>query len=200
MLIFAGIYLGWFTVTEASAVAVMYALFVELVIHRELKWRELRDSFLDSAWMLGAIFMLIVLAIAFNKFLTEEQIPQAAAEWLQSSVESRIGFLALTNVFLLLLGCLMDIMSAIMIIAPLLSPIAISYGVDPVHFGLIFIVNLSIGYITPPIGLNLFVASSVFDRPIMQVIKASFPYAVILLLALAAVTYIPWLSLGLLGR
>ena len=200
VLIFAGIYLGWFTVTEASAVAVMYALFVELVIHRELKWRELRDSFLDSAWMLGAIFMLIVLAIAFNKFLTEEQIPQAAAEWLQSSVESRIGFLALTNVFLLLLGCLMDIMSAIMIIAPLLSPIAISYGVDPVHFGLIFIVNLSIGYITPPIGLNLFVASSVFDRPIMQVIKASFPYAVILLLALAAVTYIPWLSLGLLGR
>ena len=94
----------------------------------------------------------------------------------------------------------MDIMSAIMIVAPLLAPIAISYGIDPIHFGLIFIVNLSIGYVTPPIGLNLFVASSVFDRPIVQVIRASFPYAVILLLALAAVTYIPALSLFLLGR
>jgi len=200
LLIFAGIYLGWFTVTEASAVAVIYALFIELVIHRELKWKELKDAFLDSSWMLGAIFMLIVLAIAFNKFLTEEEIPQAAAAWLQASVESKIGFLALTNVFLLLLGCLMDIMSATMIIAPLLAPIAIDYGVDPVHFGLIFIVNLSIGYITPPIGLNLFVASSVFDRPVVQVIKASFPYAVIMLLALLAVTYIPWLSLAFLGR
>jgi C4-dicarboxylate transporter, DctM subunit len=200
VIIFAGIYLGWFTVTEASAVAVVYALFVELVIHRELKLKEIGNAFLDSSWMMGAIFMLIVLAIAFNKFLAEEMIPQAAAEWLQSSVESRVGFLALTNVFLLVLGCLMDIMSAIMIVAPLLAPIAIAYGVDPIHFGIIFIVNLSIGYITPPIGLNLFVASSVFERPIVQVIKASFPYAVIMLLALAAVTYIPALSLFLLGR
>jgi len=200
VIIFAGIYLGWFTVTEASAVAVVYALFVELVIHRELKLKEIGNAFLDSSWMMGAIFMLIVLAIAFNKFLAEEMIPQAAAEWLQTSVATKVGFLALTNVFLLILGCLMDIMSAIMIVAPLLAPIAIEYGVDPIHFGLIFIVNLSIGYITPPIGLNLFVASSVFDRPIVQVIKASFPYAVIMLLALAAVTYIPALSLFLLGR
>jgi len=200
LIIFAGIYLGWFTVTEASAVAVLYALAVELLVHRELKVRDIPKVFLESSWMLGAIFMLIVLAIAFNKFLAEEMIPQAAAEWLQESVSSRVGFLLLTNVFLLVLGCLMDIMSAIMIVAPLLAPIAISYGIDPIHFGLIFIVNLSIGYVTPPIGLNLFVASSVFERPIVQVIKASFPYAVILLLALAAVTYIPALSLFLLGR
>ena len=124
----------------------------------------------------------------------------AAAEWLQGSVETRVGFLLLTNVFLILLGCLMDIMSATLIVAPLLAPIAASYGVDPIHFGLIFIVNLSIGYITPPIGLNLFVASSVFERDVTQVIKASFPYAVIMLIALALVTYVPWLSLALLNR
>ena len=200
LLIFVGIYVGWFTVTEAAAVAVIYALAVDLLVQRELKLRDTPKVFYESAWMMGTIFMLLVLAIAFNKFLTEEQIPQAAAQWLQGSVSSKFGFLLLVNVFLLLLGCLMDIMSAIMIVAPLLAPIAISYGVDPIHFGLIFIVNLSIGYITPPIGLNLFVASTILDRPIVQVIKASFPYAVIMLLALAAVTYIPALSLFLLGR
>jgi C4-dicarboxylate transporter DctM subunit len=199
-IVFGGIYAGWFTVTEAAAVAVLFALAVEFGIYREMKIREVPKVFLDSAWMLGAIFMLIVLSIAFNKFLTEEQIPMAAAEWLQGSVETRVGFLLLTNVFLILLGCLMDIMSATLIVAPLLAPIAASYGVDPIHFGLIFIVNLSIGYITPPIGLNLFVASSVFERPVTQVIKASWPYAVIMLIALALVTYVPWLSLALLDR
>ena len=199
-LIFAGIYLGWFNVTEAAAIAVLYALFIEVFIHREMKLRDFSKAFLESSWMMGSIFMLLVLAIAFNKFLTEEEIPNAMAQWLNESVESKLGFLLLTNLFLLALGCLMDIMSAIMIVAPLLAPIAIGYGIDPVHFGLIFIVNLSIGYITPPIGLNLFVASSVFERPIVQVIRASFPYAVIMLLALAAVTYIPALSLALLGR
>ena len=200
LLIFGGIYAGFFTVTEAAAVAVIFALAVEFGIYREMKIKEVPKVILDSAWMLGAIFMLIVLSIAFNKFLTEEQIPMAAAEWLQGSVESKVGFLLLTNVFLLALGCLMDIMSAILIVAPLLAPIAASYGVDPIHFGLIFIVNLSIGYITPPIGLNLFIASSVFEQPIVKVIKASFPYAVIMLIALALVTYVPWLSLALLDR
>ena len=200
LLIFVGIYVGWFTVTEASAVAVIYALAIELIIYREWNWREAHKVFVDAAWMMGTIFMLMVLAIAFNKFLAEAEIPQAAATWLKGSVSSKLGFLLLVNLFLLLLGCLMDIMSAIMIVAPLLAPIAISYGVDPIHFGLIFIVNLSIGYITPPIGLNLFVSSTVLDRPIAQVIRASFPYAVIMLLALVAVTYFPFLSLALLGR
>ncbi len=199
-MLFVGIYAGWFTVNEASAVAVIYALGIELFIYREWKLKEAHKVFTESASMLGTIFMLMVLAIAFNKFLAHEQIPQAAATWLQGMVSSKLGFLLLVNLFLLVLGCLMDIMSAIMIVAPLLAPIAIAYGVDPIHFGLIFIVNLSIGYITPPIGLNLFVSSTVMERPIVQVIKASFPYAVIMLLALVAVTYIPWLSLALLGR
>ena len=200
LIIFVGIYVGWFTVVEASAVAVIYALAVELLVHREIKPKELLDSFIDSGAMMGVLFAILVLAIAFNMYLTEEQIPQAAAEWLSSSVDSKIGFLILVNIFLLALGCIMDIMSAIMIVAPLLAPIAIYYGIDPVHFGIIFIVNLQIGYITPPMGLNLFVSSSYFERPLVQVIKASFPFIFVLFVALLAVTYIPWLSLGLLGR
>ena len=200
LLIFVGIYVGWFTVVEASAVAVLYALAIELFVHREIKPKELFDSFIDSGSMMGVLFAILVLAISFNMYLTEEQIPQAAAEWLSSSVDSKIGFLILVNIFLLILGCIMDIMSAIMIVAPLLAPIAMYYGIDPIHFGIIFIVNLQIGYITPPMGMNLFVSSSYFDRSLVQVIKASFPFIFVLFVALLAVTYIPWLSLGLLGR
>ena len=221
-LIFFGIYFGLFTAVEAAAVAVVYALFVEFLLQPaltlfrersvsagkrkklsdlfELKPREVPKVFIDSSITMGAIFAIIVLAIAFNRYLSEEQIPQAAAAWLTAKVSSKFGFLLLVNVFLLLLGCVMDIMSAIMIVAPILAPIAIAYGLDPIHFGIIFIVNLQIGYITPPIGLNLFVASSVFNKPVAQVIRATFPFALILLVALVIITYVPSVSLFLLGR
>ena len=149
---------------------------------------------------MGSIILILVLAIAFNRFLTEEQIPNAAATWLSAIIDDKWTFLVLVNIFLIIVGCVMDIMSATMIMAPLLAPIAIHYGIDPIHFGIIFIVNLSIGYITPPMGLNLFVASSVFDRPVTQVIRASFPFTMILLVALVLVTYVPGFSLLLLGR
>jgi len=221
-LIFFGIYFGLFTAVEAAAVAVVYALIVEFVLQPalsyfsnrskqtagrkkfselfELKPREVPKVFIDSSVTMGAIFAIIVLAIAFNRYLSEEMIPQAAAAWLTAKISSKFGFLLLVNIFLLLLGCIMDIMSAIMIVAPLLAPIAIQYGLDPIHFGIIFIVNLQIGYITPPIGLNLFVASSVFNRPVAQVIRATFPFALILLVALVIITYVPAVSMILLGR
>lgn len=215
-LIFFGIYFGLFTVVEASAVAVIYALVIEFLLqplvaratapagerkrfsdYIEFKIKDVPRTFIESSTMMGTIFMILVLSIAFNRFLTEEQVPQMAAEWLSTMVESKWSFLILVNIFLLILGCLMEIMSAIMIVAPLLAPIAIHYGIDPIHFGIIFIVNLSIGYITPPMGLNLFVASSVFDRPVTQVIKASFPFTIILMVALVLVTYVPGFSLWL---
>lgn len=199
-LVFVGIYAGWFTVVEASAVAVVYALFVEVVFHRDITWRKLADAFVESGATMGVLFAILVLAIAFNMYLTEEQIPQAATDWMASTVETRLGFLLMANLFLLLVGCVMDIMSAIMIVAPLLAPIAIHYGLDPIHFGILFIVNLQIGYLTPPVGLNLFVASSFFKRPLVQVIKGSFPFLFVLLVALAVVTFVPWLSLALLER
>ena len=220
ILIFLGIYFGLFTAVEAAAVAVFYACLVEFVLQpcisywrqdnsiekktyssfMELKPKDVPKVFIESSIVMGALFAIIVLAIAFNKFLCEEQIPQAAAAWLSAKVSTKLGFLVIVNIFLLLLGCVMDIISAILIVAPLLAPIAIQYGIDPIHFGIIFIVNLQIGYITPPIGINIFVASGLFKRSVVQVIRATVPYVLILLIALAIITYMPSFSLLLLGR
>ena len=152
----------------------------------------------DSGVMMGGLFLIIVLALAFNKFLAEQQIPQDAADWLCAHVDSKWQFLILVNLFLLALGCIMDILSAILIVAPLLAPIAYQFGIDPVHFGIIFIVNLELGYLTPPMGINLFVASAVFDRPLVQVMKSVLPFLFLMLFALAVISWFPQLSLALL--
>jgi len=202
ILILGGIYgiLGpiRFTVTEAAAVAVVYALFVELVVHRELKLRDLPRVLADSGVMMGSLFLIIVLAIAFNKFLAEQYIPQNAAAWLADHIDAKWQFLILVNLFLLALGCVMDIISAILIVAPLLAPIAAKFGVDPVHFGIMFIVNLELGYLTPPMGINLFVSSTVFKRSIVQVIRSSVPFLLLMMFCLAVIVWVPWLSLALL--
>ncbi|MEC7986259.1 MAG: TRAP transporter large permease subunit [Myxococcota bacterium] len=186
-----------FTVTEAAAVAVVYALFVELVIHRELSIKKLPKVLSESGVMMGSLFLIIVLAIAFNKFLAEQSIPQDAAAWMQAHVNSKWQFLILVNIFLLLLGCVMDIISAILIVAPLLAPIAMSYGIHPLHFGIMFIVNLELGYLTPPLGINLFVASTVLKRSVVDVMKSVLPFLFLMLFCLAVIIFFPYLSLAL---
>jgi C4-dicarboxylate transporter DctM subunit len=185
-------------VTEAAAVAVIYALFVELVINRELKLSKLPKVFADSGVMMGGLFLIIVLAIAFNKFLTWQQVPQDAAAWLSSLIDSKVEFILLVNVFLLALGCVMDIISAILIVAPLLAPIALTFGIDPIHFGIMFIVNLELGYLTPPMGINLFVSSTVFKRGIVQVIKSTAPFFLLMLFCLGVISLAPDMSTSLL--
>ncbi|MCB9777384.1 MAG: TRAP transporter large permease subunit [Alphaproteobacteria bacterium] len=186
------------TVTEAAAVAVVYALVVELLFHRELKISKLPRVLSESAEMMGSLFLILVLAIAFNRFLTVEQIPQQAADWLLSHIDSKLAFIVLVNLFLLALGCVMDILSAILIVAPLLAPIAASYGLHPVHFAIMFIVNLEIGYLTPPMGINLFVASTVFKQSVVDVIKGVVPFLLIMLFCLAVIAWFEPLSLALL--
>ena len=186
-----------FTVTEAAAVAVVYALVVELLIHRELKWTKLPEVLSKSGVMMGSLFLIIVLAIAFNKFLAEQYIPQNAAAWIQAHVNAKWQFLILVNIFLLGLGCVMDIISAILIVAPLLAPIALSYGIHPLHFGIMFIVNLELGYLTPPLGINLFVSSTVFKRPVIDVMKGTLPFLFLMIFCLAVIVMVPFLSLGL---
>lgn len=203
VLILGGIYglLGplRFTVTEAAAVAVVYALVVEVFVHRELGLRKLVDVLVESGVMMGSLFLIIVLAIAFNRFLTFQQIPQEATAWMAERVSDPLSFLIMANLFLLVLGCLMEIISAILIVAPLLAPMAAQYGIDPIHFGIIFIVNLELGYLTPPMGINLFVASTVFRRSLGQVIRSVLPFLFIMLFCLVVITLTPWLSLALLG-
>lgn len=194
--ILGGIYSGLFTPTEAAAVSVVYALAVELFIHRQIGLHQLPKILVDSAVMMGSLLVIMSLAFGLNDFLVEEQIPEEAVQLIQSWDLGVVEFLLVINGLLLIAGALMDSISAILIIAPLLTPVAIKLGIDPIHLGIIFIVNLEIGYLTPPIGLNLFVASNVFNKPIGEVIKAVVPFILVMIVGLGIVTYVPSLALG----
>ena len=187
---------GLFTPTEAAAVAVVYAFIVEMFIHRELHLRKLPALLVESTVMMGTLLIILILSFALNHYLVDQQIPDAAVEWMTSLDLDRVQFLLLLNVFLLLIGCLMDIMSAIMIVAPLVAPVAESFGISAVHLGIIFVVNLEIGYLTPPIGLNLFVSASLFDRSIGYIIRSVIPFTLLMLVGLAIVTWFEPASVG----
>jgi len=196
VIILGGIYSGLFTATEAAAVSVIYALVVELGIHRKIGIEHLPKVLSESAVMMGTLLIIMALAFGLNDFLVEEKIPDLAVEAIRSMELSPLEFLLIVNLLLLVVGALMDSISAIVIIAPLLKPISDQLGIDPVHLGIIFIVNLEIGYLTPPIGINLFVASSVFEKPLGEVIRSVVPYIMIMLVGLGIVTYVPSISVG----
>jgi len=197
LIILGGIYTGFFTATEAAGVAVVYAVLVEFLIHREMKVSQVPKVFFDTAGMLGALFLILLLAVSLNKFMTYQEIPQKLVENLSTVISSKMTFWIGVNILLLIAGCFMDIMSAILVLAPLLTPMAIHYGIDPIHFGIVMIVNLEIGYLTPPVGINLFVSSSIFKEPLGEVIKAAVPLIVTLLIGLAIIVAFPALSLFL---
>ena len=199
VIILGGIYTGIFTATEAAAVSVVYALVVELFIHGELKPRNLMSVAENSMTVMGALFLIIALAIGLNHVLVLEQVPERMVEWLQSLELNRTTFLIIVNLFLLMVGMFMDIMSAILIIAPMLAPMSAAMGIDPIHMGIVFIVNLEIGYLTPPVGLNLFVASTLFRKDLGEIIRAVMAPLLIMMLGLMAITWFPQLSTGL-GR
>ena len=197
VLILGGIYSGLFTATEAAAVSVIYALIVELAIHREIGMKHVPKILSDAAVMMGTLLIIMALAFGLNDFLVEEKIPDQAVALIRSLDLTPVQFLLIMNLFLLVVGALMDSISAIMIIAPLLKPISDQLGIDPVHLGVIFIVNLEIGYLTPPIGINLFVASSVFNRSMGEVIRSVLPFILLMFVGLGIVTYVPTVSLGM---
>lgn len=198
VIILGGIYSGFFTATESAAIAVVYAVIVELFIHREVSVKKLYPVLSETAEMLGMLFLILIMAVSLNKFMTFEELPQQMVDWMSSMISTKLGFLLAVNILLLLVGCLMDIMSAILVLAPILTPMAIHYGIDPIHFGIIMIVNLEIGYLTPPIGINLFVASGIFKEPLTDVIKAVVPFLLVMLLGLAIITAFPSISLFIL--
>lgn len=195
IMILGGIYSGFFTATESAAIAVLYALIVEVFIHREFKFKQLSIVAVETAETLGLLFLILILAVSLNKYMTIEEIPQMLVDMISQNVNSKLGFMLLVNVVLLVVGCFMDAMSAILVLAPLLTPMAQHFGVDPVHFGIIMIVNLEIGYLTPPIGINLFVASGMFKESIGEVVKSVVPYLFVMLLGLALICAFPQISL-----
>jgi C4-dicarboxylate transporter DctM subunit len=197
VLILGGIYLGVFVPTEAAAISVVYALIVELLIHRDLKVKQLPGILSEAAVTMGSILIIMALAMAINAFVVDEGIPERIVEWIRDQDLSPIAFFLVVNGFLLLVGAFMDSISAILIIAPLIAPIGVALGIDPVHLGVIFIVNLEIGYLTPPIGINLFVASSVFRQPMGAVARGVLPFIALMVVGLGIVTYVPTVSMGL---
>ena len=198
IIILGGIYGGFITAVEAAAVTAFYVLVVEFLINKDLKVKkDLVPVMRDSVQLVGGILIILGSSMGLTAFLIDAQVPQTALIWIKGIISSKITFLLLLNLFLLVTGALLDIFSAIIIIVPLITPIAMSYGVDPVHLGIIFLMNLEIGYLTPPIGLNLFISSFRFKKPILFLYKVSFPFFLILLGALIVITYVPWLSLFL---
>jgi tripartite ATP-independent transporter DctM subunit len=197
VVVLVGIYGGYLTVVDSAAVVAVYVLIVEVLVHRDIPWRKLPDLIQETAVLVGGIFIIICTAKALTYYLVDQDVPQGMLEWMRTYIDSRVTFLIVLNIFLIIVGCLMDIFSAILVVVPLIAPIAEGFGVDPLHLGVIFLINLEIGYSTPPVGLNLFIASFRFEKPITTLYRASLPFLAILLIALMIVTYVPDLSLVL---
>ena len=197
LLILGGIYGGIFNAVEAAAISVVYAVVVEVWLHRALTLKNVPTIFGETGVFLGSFLVILIMALALGEFLEKEEIPDQMVQWIQAKDLAPWQFLLLLNAMLLAVGMMMDILSAMFVFVPLLAPIAESMGVDPMHFGIIFIVNLEIGYLTPPVGLNLFVASALWERGIGHIIRAVAPFVGLMLIGLGLITWYPQLSIGL---
>lgn len=195
-IILGGIYSGLFTPTEAACVSVVYAIVVEIFIYRSITFRALPKVFSEATVLIGSLLIILAVAQGFNRYLEDAEIPQKLVGLILDMQLSTVAFLMVVNVLLLVVGCFMDIMSAILILVPLLSPVAFQLGVHPIHLAIIFIVNLEIGYLTPPLGMNLFVASTIFKKNITEVMKAVLPFIAMMFAGLMLVTYVPTVALG----
>jgi tripartite ATP-independent transporter DctM subunit len=198
VVIIGGIYSGVFTATEAAAVTAFYAFIVEFFVYRDLSLKnDLSRVMKDSMLLVGAILMIIGVAMGLTNYLVDQEVPGQLFEFSKTFITGPVMFLVVLNLFLIVVGMMMDIFSAIIVVVPIILPIARAYGIDQVHLGIIFLTNLEIGYLTPPVGLNLFISSLRFGRPVFSVVRATLPYIGILLAALLLITYVPDLSLWL---
>ena len=198
-LVLGGIYGGYFAVSEAAAVTVVYVLIVEVLIIREIKISALPDIMRDSMMLVGGIMIIVGMSLASTNYMIDAEIPTRMFAFIQSHIDEKLTFLILLNLFLLALGMMLDIFSAIVIIVPIILPIAVGYGIHPVHLGIIFLANMQLGYFTPPVGMNLFIASFRFGKPIMTLYVATIPFFLVLLVSVLIITYWPALSLVLIG-
>lgn len=196
-LVLGGILSGKVTIDEAAALTAIYACVVELVIHRSISLKVMPRIVKESTLLVGAILIILGIALGLTNYLITLDVPTMVLDWIQSTTQSRVITLIGLNIFLLIVGCLMDIFSAIIIVVPLLLPIAEQFGIDKAHLGIIVLTNLEIGYLTPPIGMNLFISSMKFDRSVVMLYGSVLLFIVLLLVALVLVTYIPDLSLWL---
>lgn len=195
IILLGGIYSGYFTATESAVVAIAYALFVEMIIYREVGFRDLYEVALETARLLGTLLLILAVAGSLNTILEFEDIPQDLATWIGGSIDNRWLLIIAVNILLLVVGCFMEVFSALLILSAILLPIVAAKGFDPVHFGIIMIVNLEIGFLTPPVGLNLIVAMIAFKEPFGRIVRAVLPFLVIMLIGLSLIVVFPQISL-----
>ena len=197
VVVLGGIYSGFFAVSEAAAVTALYVLVVEVLILREVKLPDLPRIMRESMLLVGGILIILGVSLASTNYMIDAGVPQKLLAVVAELVTSPASFLFLLLIFLLILGAILDIFSAIVLVVPLVLPIAGQYGIDEYHLGIVFLAAMQLGYLTPPVGLNLFIASYRFDQPIMKVYSATFPFLIILLLSVIVIAYWPQLSLWL---
>ncbi len=197
IVVLGGIYSGFFAVSEAAAVTALYVLIVEVAILREIRLKDLPRVMRESMLLVGGILIILGVSLASTNYMIDAEVPQTLLAYVAEQVTSQASFLILLLLFLLVLGAILDIFSAIVLVVPLILPIAAQYNVDPVHLGIVFLSAMQLGYLTPPVGLNLFIASYRFDKPIMSVYAATLPFLLMLMLSVLIITYWPALSLYL---
>jgi C4-dicarboxylate transporter DctM subunit len=194
-IVLGGIYGGFIAVSEAAAITAFYVLWVTVVIRREISFRKLPIVMRDSMKLVGAIMVILAVSLASTNYMIDAGIPTAIFDFISEHIDSQLTFLFLLFLFLLVLGMMLDIFSAIVIMVPIILPIAIQFGIHPVHLGILFLANMQLGYFTPPVGMNLFIASFRFQRPVTELYRATIPFFFILLTTVLLITYVPWLSL-----
>jgi C4-dicarboxylate transporter, DctM subunit len=193
--VLGGVYGGFFAISEAAAVTALYVLVVEVFIYREISIRKLPEIMRESMVMVGGILLILGVSMASTNFLIDAEVPTRLFNFIQAHVTEKITFLILLNILLLMLGAILDIFSALVIMVPLILPVAVSYDINPVHLGIIFLANMQIGYFTPPVGMNLFIASYRFKKSIVSLYRSTIPFMILLLIAVLIITYWPGLSM-----
>mgnify|MGYP001555752621 FL=1 len=197
VIVLGGVYTGFFAVSEAAAVTVIYVLVVEVLIYREIPFARVPGVMRESMVLVGGILVILGASLASTNAMIDAQVPMKLFDFVTAHVSSKLTFLILLNLFLLVLGTMLDVFSALIIVVPLLLPLAAGYGIEPIHLGMIFLANMQIGYCTPPVGMNLFIASYRFDKPIVTLYRATLPWLLILFACVLLITYWPWLSMAL---
>ena len=199
LILVAGYFSGVLSLIEVSAVSVIYVIIVEVFIKKDISIKGIPDVFFKAVPIIGGILAILAMAKALSYAFIDSGVPDSFTFWMQNTIQSRIVFLLLLNLALLLIGCFMDIFSAILVFLPLIVPLGHAYGIDPLHLGIIFVVNLEAGFLTPPVGMNLFLASYRFNKPFMKVCWYVMPFLLVRLVVVLLVTYLPWLSTWLAG-
>jgi tripartite ATP-independent transporter DctM subunit len=200
LFVLGGVYSGYLAISEAASVSVIYVIVIEVFVYKEITFSQLPAIFRNALVMSGGVLIIIGVSMASTNFLIDAEVPTRAFNLIKAHISNKLVFLVLLNLLLLGLGAILDIFSAIVIMVPLILPVAIGYGIDPVHLGIIFLANMQIGYSTPPVGMNLFIASYRFKKSVIELYYAAIPFMLVLIVALAIITYWPPLSLFLLKR